>query len=258
MSDYDSGGVAVVERAIAAGVERMVLPNVDADSIEPMKKLHDRYPENTVTGIGLHPTELGSDPDTLLDFMEKELSKGEYAAVGEVGIDLHWPDSPPEEEQRRAFLRQLEWGSRYGLPVIIHSRDACDVTTAVIAELKEKLEAEGKGLPQLIFHSFTGDSEDVRAIRKICDPWFGVNGVVTFRNAAALREALPEIGADRILLETDSPYLAPVPFRGRMNESSYLPHILERVAEVLGIAPQRLEEITDHNAEILFFGQTHS
>lgn len=255
MQEYSGGGQAV-ERAIAAGVSRMVLPNVDVSSIIPMKELHSRYPENTAMCMGIHPTELGDDPSSALDLMERELEQGGYAAIGEVGIDLHWPDSPTADAQTVAFARQLEWGARYRLPVIIHSRDARDETLAVISAVKESLATQGRELPPLIFHSFTGTSEDVAAIREVCDPWFGINGVVTFKNAPGLREALPVIGAARMLLETDAPYLAPVPHRGQTNESAFIPLILHKIAEVLAIDAHKLEEITDSNAARLFFPQT--
>ena len=145
----------------------------------------------------------------------------------------------------QAFARQLEWAVRYNLPVIIHCRDGVDETLEVIRNA-------GDRLPKLIFHSFTSGLEDVRKIREVCDPYFGINGVVTFKNAASLREALPEIGIDKIVLETDAPYLAPVPHRGSRNESSYIPLIRDKVAETLGISPEETERITDFNAEQLF------
>lgn len=239
-----------VKRAIAAGVHTMVLANVDAASMEPIHRLHEAFPENTKMAIGVHPTELGLNPDAMLDMMEEELRahRDDYAAVGEVGLDLHWPDSPALAEQQRTFERQLGWGVKFGLPVIIHSRDARDETLESIGRVRQ---ASGK-LPVMIFHSFTGTPEDVAEIRKVCDPYFGVNGVVTFKNAPKLREALPLIGTERLVLETDAPYLAPVPHRGERNESAYIPMILDACAKVLDIPPDRLEEVTDRNAALIF------
>ena len=178
---------AAVRRAIAAGVHTMVLANVDAASMEPIRRLHEAFPENTKMAIGVHPTELGSNPDAMLDMMEEELRahRDDYAAVGEVGLDLHWPDSPALSAQQRTFERQLGWGVKYGLPVIIHSRDARDQTLESIERVRQALGT----LPVMIFHSFTGTPEDVTEIRRVCDPYFGVNGVVTFKNAPKLREA---------------------------------------------------------------------
>ncbi len=235
---------AAVERAIAAGVTGMVFPGVSPESHEAMMALHERFPENTKVALGLHPTELGEDYDTTLDIMERELEKGVFSAIGEVGIDLHW-DASNVDAQKKAFARQLEWAKCHNLPVIIHCREGVDETLEVI-------KGAGENLPPLIFHSFTSGLEDVRKIREVCDPYFGINGVVTFKNARELREALPEIGIERIVLETDAPYLAPVPHRGSRNESSYIPLIRDKVAETLGISPEETETITDRNADYLF------
>lgn len=234
-----------VERALAAGVSRMVFPGVSPESHEAMMALHRRFPESTCVALGLHPTEAGEDFREVLDSMEPLLDSGDYKAVGEVGIDLHW-DSSTLGRQKEAFARQLLWAAQRGLPVIIHCRDAVKETLQTLRECPLPL-------PPLVFHSFTSGIKDVRRIREVCDPYFGINGVVTFKNAAALREAIPEIGIDRIILETDSPYLAPVPHRGSRNESSYIPLIRDAVAATLGMAPEEVEHITDNNAK-KFFG----
>lgn len=233
-----------VERAVAAGVTRMVFPGVSPETHEAMMALHARFPENTGVAIGLHPTEVKEDYASVLDGMERKLSEGGFCAIGEVGIDMHW-DTSTADIQKKAFARQLEWAAREMLPVIIHCRDGVEETLEVISGC-------GHPLPVMIFHSFTSGPEDVRRIREVCDPWFGINGVVTFKNATPLREALPLIGIDRILLETDAPYLAPVPHRGSRNESSYIPLVRDRVAEVLGLSPGEVERITDTNAKKIF------
>lgn len=240
---YADGCDAAVERAVAAGVGRLVFPGVCMESLEQMQELHRKFPDNTVIALGLHPTELDDDWSETLDRMEK-LLPGEFRAIGETGIDLYH-DTSRREEQRQAFGRQLEWARRYRLPVIIHCREGLDDTLDIIS-------AAGDGLPPLIFHSFTGTADDVRRIRGVCDPWFGINGVVTFKNAPALREALPEIGLDRILLETDSPWLSPAPHRGERNESARIPLIRDCVAATLGITPEEIEAATDHSAARLF------
>jgi len=245
MDAFAGEEAAAVERAVAVGVTRMVFPGVSPEWHEAMMALHARFPENTRVALGLHPTELGESWSEVLDSMEPLLESGMYAAIGEVGIDLHW-DSSGIESQKAAFSRQLEWASRYGLPVIIHCRDGVEETLEVIRGF-------GAGLPPLVFHSFTTGVDDVRKIREVCDPYFGINGVVTFKNAVSLREALPEIGVERMILETDSPYLAPAPHRGSRNESSYIPLICDRVAETLGITSAEVERITDENATRLFF-----
>lgn len=240
---YPDGGVAATERAIAAGVTRLVFPGVELQSMPAMMELHRKFPDNTRVAIGLHPTELGDDWRGDLDKLEAMLP-GDFAAVGEVGIDLYHDDSQ-RAEQREAFARQLGWAQRYSLPVIIHCREGLDDTLSVLSSMQGEL-------PELIFHSFTGTAEDVRRIRRVCDPWFGINGVVTFKNAPLLREALPEIGLDKILLETDSPWLSPAPHRGQTNESARIPHIRDCVAATLGVTPEEVGTATDRAAARLF------
>lgn len=232
-----------VERALVAGVTRLVFPGVSPAEYDSMMALHRRFPENTRVALGLHPTELGDDPDAILDDMEN-LLPGDFSAIGEIGIDLHWEDKDMERQQR-VFARQLGWARKWDLPLIIHCRDGLDALLEVLRQEKESL-------PVMIFHSFTSGPEDVRKIREVCDPYFGINGVATFKNGKEVREAIPEIGIDRIVLETDSPYLAPVPHRGTRNESSYIPLICGCVASTLGLPEEEVERITDENAARIF------
>lgn len=240
---YPDGGKEAVENAVKAGVTALVFPCVTLESLEGMRFLHECFPENTRLAIGLHPTEVGDDAEEQLQRMEAMLP-GDFAAVGEVGIDLYH-DASRREQQKKVFARQIKWAQKYDLPVIIHCRDGLDDTLEVLSSV------EGKH-PVLIFHSFTGGIEDVKRIREVCDPWFGINGVVTFKNAPLLREALPEIGIERILLETDAPWLSPAPMRGQRNESSRIPYIRDKVAEVLDISPQEAERVTDESAHKIF------
>lgn len=243
LDSFKDGGVEVVRRAIDVGVKMMILPNVDSATIAPMLKLHNSYPDNTVVAMGLHPTEVKADWSKTVDEMELLLQAGGYAAVGEVGMDLYW-DKTYRSEQMEAFARQLRIAEKFKLPVIIHCRDAITETLEVIREVKPEV--------PLIFHSFSGGPEDVKRIREVCSPMFGINGVVTFKNAREIREALPEIGIDNILLETDAPYLAPVPFRGRRNEPAYIVNTCRKIAEVLEVSPEEVEAATDINAERIF------
>lgn len=241
------GGYLAVCRAFDAGVVRLVFPNVDLGSIVPMKKLAARHPGRIAMAMGLHPTEVRDTWPQDLDAVLRELDEGHYAAVGEVGIDLYW-DKTFLREQREVFGRQLLAAKERHLPVIIHCREGLGETLACIRE------THVAGEVSLIFHSFTGTSEDVRRIRSVApDALFGINGVCTFRNAAAVREALPAIGLDRMLLETDSPYLAPVPKRGRRNESAFLPYIAAQIAETLCVTTDDVIRATDRNATALFF-----
>ena len=240
---YPDGGVKAVENALAAGVGRMVLPCVNPESLPMMRRLHERFPSETFLALGLHPTDVGDDFEEVLRRMEAMLP-GDFVAIGEVGIDLYH-DASRREQQKVAFRRQLEWAVSHDLPVIIHCREGLDDTLEVLSDFSGRL-------PRLIFHSFTGSPDDVRKIRSVCDPWFGINGVVTFKNAPALREALKEIGPERIVLETDAPWLSPVPVRGTLNESSRIPYIRDCVARELGLSPEETERITDESASFIF------
>ncbi len=241
----DDGREAAVERAIAAGVTRMVFPNVDAGTAADMIALHRRYPEATRMAMGLHPTEVRDDWQVQLGKIREMLDAGGYVAIGEVGIDLYW-DKTYRDEQMEVFRRQLRWAKELSLPVIIHCRDGLDETLKCV-------EAEDMGSHSLLFHSFTGSPGDAdRILAAVPGAMFGINGVVTFKNAHEVRQAVAHIGIGRILLETDSPYLAPVPHRGRRNESAYLPEICRKVAETLGMTADEVEQATDRSATGFF------
>ena len=234
---------AAVGRALDAGVGHMVLPNVDLTTIGPMSELHASFPECTSLAMGLHPTEVtGSYMDDLSAVNDTLDNAAGVVAVGEIGIDLYW-DKTWRKEQMNAFGIQCRWGLERDLPIIIHCRDGLDEVLEVLSGLPD--------VPRGVFHSFGGTSDDVRRIRDTGDFYFGINGIVTFKNSR-LREVLPDIGADRLLLETDSPYLAPVPHRGKRNESAYIVHTAAYVASALGISTDKLADITTSNARRLF------
>ena len=245
-SKFENGGRDAVERAIEAGVTKMIFPGVNAGSIIPMTRLHDLFPDNTAIAIGLHPTDLEENWKEDLDAMERQLQEdsSRFIAIGETGIDLYW-DKSTLPIQREAFARQYEWAQRFNLPLIIHCREAVEETLDVISSMPGPK-------PKIVFHSFTYGPEEVKRIRKVCDPWFGINGVITFKNAGALRDAVTEIGIDKLVLETDSPYLAPVPHRGKRNESSFLPLVCTEVSRLLNLSTEETERITDRNASELF------
>ena len=247
LEQFESWGAVALERALAAGVTHMVLPNVDESSVRPILDLHSRFPEQTSVAMGLHPTEVKEDwrptLDRILDTFRQDPSRPRIVAVGEVGMDLYW-DKTFSREQAEAFAQQLRLAEEAGLPVIIHCREALEETLKVISEVRPTV--------PLIFHSFTGSPDDVRRIREVCDPWFGINGVVTYKNAQPLRDALPEIGLGRMLLETDAPYLAPVPKRGRRNEPAYVAYVRDQVAATLGVTPAEVDAATEANAKEIF------
>ena len=240
--DSDGGGRAAVERALAAGIGQMIFPNVDCSTIAPMKALHSEFPDSTSMAMGLHPTEIGENWSDRLDQVEAELRGGErYVAVGEIGMDLYW-DKTFEREQMLAFERQMKWAQELDLPVIIHCRDAQPQLLEVL---------QGFRSSRGVMHSFGGAPEDVDSIRKVVDYYFGINGIVTFKNSK-LRETLPAIGPERLLVETDSPYLAPVPHRGRRNESAYIINTVGHIAESLGRNVEAISDETTQHARYLF------
>lgn len=243
LEEFDADRDAVVARALESGVKHLVLPNVDLSTIKPMRELHESYRACTSMAMGFHPTEVNGDYAEALKVIEKELSENEYVAVGEIGIDLYW-DKTYRVEQKIVLNTQLHWASEMGLPVILHCRDGLDTILEVFAEYKGDL-------PNGVFHSFTGTVEDVCRIRQYGDFYFGINGIVTFKKSQ-VPAVLPEIGMNRILLETDSPYLAPVPNRGKRNESANIPYICRCIAACLGEAEDAVSHVTDANAETLF------
>ncbi|MDE5962247.1 MAG: TatD family hydrolase, partial [Duncaniella sp.] len=194
--------------------------------------------------MGLHPTEIGGSWESDLRIIHDELdaNPADYIAVGEIGIDLYW-DKTFKEEQMKAFSIQVDWAIERNLPVIIHCRDGLRETLEVLSAKKVK--------PKAVFHSFGGSVEDVKAIREIGDFYFGINGIVTFKNSG-LHEVLPEIGIERIVLETDAPYLAPVPYRGKRNESAYIVKTAARVAEIMSMSVDDVSRMTSDNAIGLF------
>lgn len=240
----DGEGAAAVRRALDAGIGKMIFPNIDSSTVEPMLTLHSQFPDSTYIAIGLHPTEINdSDVASQLRFVEEALDGDErFVAIGEIGIDLYW-DKTFRDKQMQIFERQMQIAASLGLPAIIHCREGLDEALEVIDGLPT--------IPQAVFHSFGGTVADVERIRSRADFYFGINGIVTFKNSG-LRNVLPSIGIDRLLLETDSPYLAPVPHRGRRNESAYLIHTAAHVAASLGVTAESLAEATTASATRLF------
>ncbi|MDE6574019.1 MAG: TatD family hydrolase [Muribaculaceae bacterium] len=237
------GQCDAVDRALLAGVNFMIFPNVDRSTVEPMFALHELRPDCTAMAMGLHPTEVKENWKEELDYTNSLLAEApqRFVAVGEVGIDLYW-DSTFEREQMLVLDSQMQMARKLALPVIIHCREGLPQILEVITDYKD--------VP-LVFHSFGGSIEDVQRIRNISDAYFGINGIVTFKNSS-LAAVLPEIGLDRILTETDSPYLAPVPFRGKRNESKNIPYIVEKIAYSLALDKAQVDEHTSLNARNFF------
>ena len=243
LEEFDEVRVEVVRRAREAGVERVILPNVDLDTVAAMQATSDLFPGYCRMAMGLHPTSVGADYREQLDRTKELLFAGDYCAVGEIGLDLYW-DKTYAREQEESFVVQTGWAAELDLPVIIHCRDAF---SEIVALLQSGRVAPFRG----VFHSFTGTAEEVRTLRKQGDYYFGINGIVTFKNAH-LEDMVREVGIDRILLETDAPYLAPVPYRGKRNEPSYLPRMAQRIADILSMSVAEVDGAATANAFRLF------
>jgi len=239
---FDNDIDEAVLRAKEAGLDMLLLPNIDVESIEPMNKLCEKYPDYCFPMMGIHPTSVEKDFSKQLLIVERELAKGKYCAVGEIGIDLYW-DKTLVEEQKLAFASQIDMALKYNLPIVIHARDSFNEIFEVLDNYKGR---DLKG----VFHSFTGTAE--QALKAISLGFYiGINGIVTFKNSG-LDKIIPRIDINRIILETDAPYLAPVPYRGKRNESCYLPLIGSKISDILEINEKKVAEITSNNARKLF------
>ncbi len=240
---FDEDRDAVVQRAREAGVRHIVLPGESIDSVPLQVALHKKYPDYISLAFGLHPEEVNGDYLTALEQLRPRLNEHPIVAVGEIGIDLYW-DKTWREQQRHALDIQLHWCHELGVPFIIHCREALDDILDVIDHLDCPV-------PQGVFHCFAETPADVERVRRRGDFYFGVNGVVTFKKST-VPQLLPAIGLDRLLLETDAPFLTPVPHRGKRNESAYIPPINDFVAKSLGVTSEKVSEVTDRNAIDLF------
>ena len=231
-----------VRRALDSGVGMMLLPNVDASTIAPMLQLHEQYPNCTRVMMGLQPEEVKEDYKQMLDLMEKELERGIYIGVGEVGLDFYW-DTTFEKQQLDAFETQLDWAKQFHLPLSIHCRNAFDKMVKI-------LERKQDGGLRGIMHCFTGTEEEAKVYLEL-GFHLGLGGVTTYKNCG-VKEYLPKLPLDRIALETDAPYLAPVPCRGKRNEPAFLVHTAQKIAEILQISVDELAAVTTANAQTLF------
>lgn len=244
--DFDADRDEVVARARQAGVEQILLPNINAGSIAPMLSLCRRYPGYCFPMIGLHPTDV--EPDSyrqVLADMARLLDAPDhpYIAVGEVGLDYYW-DQSNAREQEEAFRTQIEWSIRHRLPLMIHARSAHRQLVKAIAEYKDE-NLTG------VFHCFGGTAQEAQELLQFPGFVLGIGGVVTYKKST-LGEALSEVPLERIVLETDAPYLAPVPYRGKRNESAYVAETMRKIANIYNVSEQTVENVTNCNAKRLF------
>jgi len=242
LSEFDNDRERVIKSAMNNGIRKFLLPNIDNNTVLPMLKLASQFPEACYPMIGLHPTSVKNNYDKELIRIANWLPKETFYAIGEIGIDLYW-DKTYKEEQMKAFREQIGLALNNQLPVVIHIRESFDEVFQILDEFKPDY-------PKGIFHSFTGNLD--QAHRAIAMGFkLGIGGIVTFKNAG-LDKIVKDINPEHIVLETDSPYLAPVPKRGKRNESSYMVFTTQKIAELHHISIEKIAEITTQNAIKIF------
>lgn len=233
----------VIERGLAAGVESFYLPNVDSSTIGAMLDLESAFPNHCFAMMGLHPCSVEGNFEEELRLVREWLDRRSFCAVGEIGIDLYW-DKTYFEQQKEAFRIQTNWAKELGIPIVIHSRESTEVLIDLVGELKdERLRG--------VFHCFTGNAEQAKVITGELGFFLGIGGVVTFKNSG-LDRTLETVDPQWVVLETDAPYLAPVPYRGKRNESAYVVHVAEKLAEIYDEPLPEIARRTTENAGRLF------
>ncbi|MDP4213466.1 MAG: TatD family hydrolase [Bacteroidota bacterium] len=242
LRDFADDISEVMERAVRAGVSRFYLPSIDRENESLLFDLERRYPEVCFAMQGLHPCSVKEDFREELKRVETSLAARSFAAVGEIGLDFYW-DRSFEAQQYQAFHRQIEWALHYALPIVIHSRQSIAQSIAVVKEHQ-------KGKLAGIFHCFNEDEKSAQEIIAL-GFYLGIGGTVTYKNSR-LPEVLKNIPLENIVLETDAPYLPPVPFRGKRNESSYISYVASKIAEIKDLPPETVASVTSANALKIF------
>lgn len=233
---------AHINRAIQAGVHKLYMPNCDSSTIEGMMGIAQRFPDNCFPMMGLHPCYVKENYKDELAIVEEQLAKNKFSAIGEIGLDFYW-DKTFAHEQKLAFEQQIDWALAYDLPIVIHSRSSTQECLDIV-----KRKQNGKLVA--IFHCFSGTPEQAQRVAGL-GGYIGIGGVVTFKTSN-LPEVLRAVSLENVVLETDAPYLAPVPYRGKRNESTYLPLIAQRIADVYEMPLEAIEKATTANAEKIF------
>ncbi|MGB8193858.1 MAG: TatD family hydrolase [Chitinophagaceae bacterium] len=242
LADFEPDTQFIINRAREAGVSRMYLPAIDSSELERLLALEKAFPGECIAMMGLHPCSVKENYEEELRLVESQLRQRKFAAVGEIGLDFYW-DVSFADQQYEAFRRQIKWAMELDLPIVIHSRNSIDDCIRVVSENKD-------GNLKGIFHCFSGSAEQARQIIDL-GFYLGIGGVITYKNAG-LAEALKDIPLDTMVLETDAPYLTPVPFRGKRNESSYIKYVAQKLAEVKGVSVQEVAAATTANAQNIF------
>ena len=242
-SQFDEDRDEAIQRALDAGVEKLLLPNVDHRSLEGMFALELKYPGVCYPMMGLHPCSVTENWEKELAQLKEWIDKRPFIAIGEIGMDLYW-DKTFLKEQEEAFITQINWAKELQIPIVIHARDSFQEIYAILDQHNDD---RLKG----VFHCFSGEETDVQKILSYGGFSFGIGGVVTYKKST-LPEVVKHIPLHKLLLETDSPYLAPTPFRGKRNESAYITAIASKISDIFAISEQEIGRVTSENARKLF------
>lgn len=243
VEEFDKDRDVMVQRAIDNGIGKFFLPNIDLNTIPKMEQMVLNYPGVCYSMIGIHPCSVVKDWQTQFEAVQSHYKRGHHIAIGEIGIDLYW-DKTLQKEQTESFRAHINWAKEEGLPIVIHCRNSFD-------EIFEVLDQENDDRLFGIFHCFTGNKQQAQHILNYGGMKLGIGGVVTFKNSG-IDKVLQDIELKHIVLETDAPYLAPVPFRGKRNESAYIPHIAKKLSNIYSISEEEIGRITTENALELF------
>ncbi len=240
--EFQNDAELMIQRAVEQGVTSMLLPNIDVETIEITKAFAKQFSLNCFPMMGIHPCSVNENYKEQLQIIQNELFSGyQYVGIGEIGMDLYW-DKTTENFQSEAFLQQCKWAVELNLPVSIHTRSATNETIRILKSMKQQ--------PKGVFHCFSGSYEEGLEIIKM-GFYLGIGGVITYKNST-LPETLKRIGFEHLVLETDAPYLPPTPHRGKRNESSYVPLIAQKLAEVFEVSIETIAEQTTNNAKNIF------
>ncbi len=242
LDQFDHDRENMIARAAEAGVTHMLMPNIDSHTVADMLKVARAFPDNCLPMMGLHPTSVKELYKTELDVIGSWFGKGGFVAVGESGIDLYW-DTSHKKQQINSLEQHVEWALAYDLPLVLHSRNSLQELFDVLMPYRQE------GL-RGVFHCYPGGVKDAK---KVIDMGFmlGIGGVVSYKNSL-MSEVVEAIDLEHVILETDAPFLAPVPHRGKRNESAYVKHVAEKVADIKGVSPEEVADITTANARELF------
>ncbi len=233
----------MIQRAVDAGVQRLYMPNCDSTTIEGMMRIADDWPDHCLPMIGLHPCYVKEDPKEELDIMQEWLGKTSFKAIGEIGLDYHW-DKTFVPQQRQAFEQQISWALEHDLPIVIHSRESTQDCIDIVRAMQN-------GKLRGIFHCFSGTQDEADQITVLGGFYLGIGGVVTYKNSS-LQPVVAATPLEYLVLETDAPYLSPVPYRGKRNESGYIPLIAAKIAELKGMPVEQIAAVTTENAMRIF------